>query len=266
MAELMMDVSQKTPDELGLDYALWNSKIIQEYVEKKYGIRYHRRSIRKIMTRLGFTAQKPMKMAQQRNPKKVKAWLETAYPKIKVKAMQEGARIYWGDEMGIQTTDNRARTYGLKGKTPIIKKNISRIKCNMLAIISPQGFMNWTVFKENFDSDKFITFLARIIRQIDQKIFLILDNHPVHKSRKVQDYVEKHKEKLELFFLPPYCPDLNPQELVNQDVKSNATTFRLIKNMHNLTYSLRLYLKRIQLNPSKIRNFFLKKEVRYAAY
>ena len=216
------------------------------------------------MTKLGFSAQKPIKLAYQRDPKKIELWLKDTYPKIKVRAMQEGARIYWGDEMGLQSSDNRGRTYGLRGSKPTIKKTGSRFKCNMLAAISPQGFMNWMVFEDNFTSSQFISFLGRLVRQVKQKIFLIVDNHKVHHSKNVKEYVSKHKEKLELFYLPPYCPDMNPQELVNQDVKANSANFRSVKSMKDLTINLRYYLTKIQFNEYKIRNFFLKPEVQYA--
>ena len=99
----------------------------------------------------------------------------------------------------------------------------------MLAAIRPQGFMNWTVFEDNFTSEKFVHFLRRLIKQVKQKVFLIVDNHRVHHSRRVREYVEKRKDKIELFFLPAYCPDMNPQELVNQDVKSHCNNFRVLK-------------------------------------
>jgi len=133
--ELKSKISSHTPDELGMDYTLWNSKVVQEYIESNYLYQYNRRSIRKIMNRLGFTSQKPIKLAYQRNPEKIKEWLTV----IKSRAMKESARIYWGDEMGIQSTDNRGKTYGLKGKTSAIKRSGSRFKCNMLAAISPKG-------------------------------------------------------------------------------------------------------------------------------
>ncbi len=264
--ELKYKILSHTPDELGMDYTLWNSKVVQEYIELNYLHRYNRRSVRKIMSRLGFTSQKPIKLAYQRNPGKIKEWLTVTYPEIRSRAMKEGARIYWGDEMGIQSTDNRGKTYGLKGKTPTIKRSGSRFKCNMLAMISPQGFMNWMVFEDNFTSKKCIEFLGRIIRQIKQKVFLILDNHRVHHSKKVKNYIEKHKDQLEIFYLPAYCPDMNPQELVNQDVKANANNFRALKSLKDLTINLRYYLTQIQFNEFKIRNYFTKKEVRYAAY
>lgn len=135
----------------------------------------------------------------------------------------------------------------------------------MLAAISPQGFMNWMVFEDNFTSKKCIEFLGRLIRQIKQKVFLILDNHRVHHSKKVKEYVAKYKDKLELFYLPPYCPDMNPQELMNQDVKANSNNFRALKSMNDLTINLRYYLTQIQFNEFKIMNYFTKKEVAYAA-
>lgn len=201
--ELIEVLLSKTPDELELPYTLWNSKAIHAFIKEKFGVSYSGRGIRKLLKRLGFSSQKPIKQAYQRNPEKVNAWLEEVYPNIKVRAMQEGARIYWSDEMGVQSTDNRGRTYGLVGKTPVIKKTGSRFKANMLAAISPQGFMNWMVFEENCDSKKFIEFLGRMRRQVKQKIFLIVDNHRVHHSKKVSQYVDKYKEDIEIFFYLP---------------------------------------------------------------
>ena len=103
--------------------------------------------------------------------------------------------------------------------------------------------------------------LGRMVRQIGQKVFLILDNHRVHHSKKVKAYVAKHKDKLELFYLPPYCPDMNPQELVNQDVKANSNNFRALKSVNDLTINLRYYLTQIQFNQYKIMNYLDRKSV-----
>ena len=263
---LISTITNTTPDVLGMDYTLWNSKVIKAYIETKYSIVYSDRGIRGLMQNLGFSSQKPIKLAYQRNPKKISEWLEQTYPGLKTKAMKEGARIYWGDEMGIHSSDNNGKTYGVIGKTPAVKKTGSRFKCNMLAAISPQGFMNWMVFKENFTSKLFIEFLRRMIRQIKQKIFMIVDNHKAHHSKDVKAFIEKHKDKIELFFLPPYCPDMNPQELVNQDVKANAYNFKALTCIENLMINVRSYLSKIQFNEFKIMKYFNKDEVKYAAW
>lgn len=264
MQDLKSKILSTTPDTMGMNYTLWNSKVLREYVEQKYQQKYNPRSIRKIMTKLGFSSQKPVKKAIQQDPEKVKKWLEVMYPEIKKRAIEEKARIYWGDEMGIQSTDNRGSTYGAKGKTPEIKRSAVRFKCNMLAAISPEGVMNWMVFEDNFESKKFIAFMGRLIRQVKQKIFLIVYNHKVHHCKKVTEYVKKRKGKIELFFLPPYSPELNPQELVNQDVKKNANNFKALTSMKNLAINVRLYLTRIQFNEWKIMKFFKEEHVAYA--
>ena len=198
--ELVDILLKNTPDEIGLEKTLWNSKVIQHFIEIKFSIKYSDRGIRNLMKKLGFSSQKPIKRAYQQSKDKVLKWLNETYPAIKVRAMQEGARIYWADEMGIQSTDNRGKTYGLIGVTPAIKKSGSRFKANMIAAISPQGFMNWMVFTEQCDSKKFIEFLGRMRHQINQKIFLIVDNLKVHHSKKVQQYVNKFKDEIEIFF------------------------------------------------------------------
>ncbi|STX81733.1 Transposase and inactivated derivatives [Legionella busanensis] len=188
---LLKTLLRQAPDDIGLDYTLWNSKAIGAYIEKAFGIKYSGRGLRDLLRRLGFSSQKPIKQAYQRDPNKVTQWLNETYPAIKTRAMQEGARIYWADEMGLQSCDNRGRTYGLVNQTPVIKKTGSRFKVNMLAAISPQGFMNWMVFENNCDSQIFIEFLGRLRRQVKQKVFLIVDNLKVHHSKNVQCYVGK---------------------------------------------------------------------------
>ncbi|STX81506.1 Transposase and inactivated derivatives [Legionella busanensis] len=201
-SELIAILLSKTPDEVGLEQTLWNSKVIRHFIAIRFSIHYSERGIRKLMSSMGFSSQKPIKRAYQQNADKVKRWLTEIYPAIKARASKEGARIYFADEMGIQSTDNRGRTYGLVGKTPVIKKSGSRFKANLLAAISPQGFMSWMVFTDTCDSQKFIEFLSRMRRQIKQKIFLIVDNLKVHHSKKVQHYINQFKEDIEIFFAP----------------------------------------------------------------
>lgn len=197
---LFKTLLEKTPDEVGLEATLWNSKVICYYIEKRFGIKYSRSGLRDFLRKHGFSSQKPKKQAYQRDTKKVSKWLNEVYPSIKARAKKEGARIYWGDEMGLQSCDNRGRTYGLKNNTPVIKRTGSRFKVNMLAAISAEGLMNWMVFEKNCDSKKFIEFLGRLRRQVKEKVFLIVDNHRVHHSKKVKEYVTKFKDEIEIFF------------------------------------------------------------------
>lgn len=197
---LKTELLTTTPDEHKLAFSLWNSKAICAFIWQRFNVTYTARGVRDLLRRMGFSSQKPIRKAYQKNEAKILQWLSVEYPRIKQRAMQDGARIYWADEMGVQSTNNRGKTYGLVNQTPAIQKTGTRFKINMLAAISPQGYMNWMVFEDNCDSNKFIEFLGRLRRQVKQKVFLIVDNHIIHRSNKVKEYVEKFKSDLEIFF------------------------------------------------------------------
>ena len=263
--ETQETIDSKTPDEVGLECVLWTRKAVREYIDKKYKVKYAVRSMTDVLNRWGFTPQKPLKIAIQKDPIRVQKWLDEDYVQIKKQAIEEGASIFWGDEMGLSSTDQRGRTYGKKGCTPSIQKTGSRFRCNMIAAITNQGSMKWNVFKESFTTDLFIDFLRRLTYKSPKKVFLILDNHKVHHAKKVTAWVQKHSHKIQLFFLPPYSPELNPQELVNQEIKGHSSNFKLMTSMEALSINLRCYLTKIQFNRYKIKAYFQKDSVRYAS-
>ncbi len=263
--EICNILETSTPDKEGLGCVLWTRKAVRELIYQKFKIKYAIRSLSDLLQRWHFTPQKPIKVAVQKDPAKVEKWLKEEYPTIKARAKQESAAIYWGDEMGLRSCDQRGRTYGKKGKTPAISKTGSRFRCNMIATITNFGLMKWMVFEGNFTVKIFINFLRRLVYKAQKKIFLIVDNHSVHHAKKVQEWLKRNHSKIELFYLPPYSPELNPQELVNQEIKGRANDFKIITSMLDLTINLRVCLTDIQFNIFKIMNYFKKKTVSYAA-
>jgi len=81
--------------------------------------------------------------------------------------------------------------------------------------------------------------MSRLIRQNEVPVFLIVDGHPVHRSRAVLDWVEERNESIRLFFLPGYSPELNPDELLNQDIKSCSVGRRRAKDKAELVKNVR---------------------------
>ena len=181
------------------------------------------------------------------------------------KAREQKAEIHWGDEAGFRSDHQVGTSYSPKGQTPVIKVTAKRFKTNMISTVTNKGTLRFMLFDESFTTDIFIDFLRRLIWKSKQKIFLILDNHKVHHAYKVQDWVEANKDKIELFFLPPYCPELNPDELLNQDVKSNAVGRKRPKTLADLKRDVRLYLFGTQNSPEIVKSYFQKSEVKYAA-
>ncbi len=156
------------------------------------------------------------------------------------------------------------KSFSFRGQTPVVEKSGSRLSLNVISMLSGKGVMRFMTFKENFTQDTFISFLGRMLRKARKKLFLIVDNHRSHHSKKVQAWLKKRREKIEVHFLPAYCPDLNPTELLNQDLKSNAFRGKLFKTQKEVDTATRVYLGDIQFNECKVNNFFKPDLVSYA--
>jgi transposase len=201
----------------------------------------------------------------EQNPEMVARWLEERYPAIKTRAHREKSLILWADEMGLRSDHTAGRSWSPVGQTPVIEGTGQRFATNVISAISNKGHLSLRVFKEKFVASVFIDFLSRLTRQSKgQKIILILDGHPVHRSKKVKQWVEAHAEQIELQFLPGYAPELNPTELLNQDVKTNALGRRHPHTQEELIGDTRSYLRSRQRTPRIIANYFEEKQVSYA--
>jgi transposase len=253
------------PDQLELPFVLWTREAVQWLLVKRFDIHVSVWTVGRYLKTWGFTPQKPVRQAYERNPKAVQAWLEREYPAIRRRGQQEKAEIHWGDEMGIRSDHQTGTSYGRKGKTPAIPGTGKRFGCNMISSITNRGRLSFMVFQRRFTGDVMIEFLRRLVRQSRRKVFLIVDGHPVHRSSKVANWIEKHKRRIRLFFLPGYCPDLNPDELLNQDVKSNAVGRQRPRNQSEMIRNVRSYLRSTQRQPDIVRRYFRSEKVSYAA-
>nr|WP_246167867.1 IS630 family transposase [Thermosulfurimonas marina] len=258
-------IRDRCPDQMKLPFALWTREAVGQLIERKFGIKLSVWTVGRYLRRWGFTPQKPLKRAYEQNPKEVKAWLEEEYPRIKQKAREEGAEIYWGDETGIRSDHQAGRSWAPKGETPVVEVSGKRFQFNMISAISNRGKMKFMIFGERFNAEIFIEFLRRLIRSNEKrKIFLIVDNHRVHHAKKVSKWVSRHKEEIEIFFLPKYSPELNPDEYLNQDVKTNAVGRRRSRTKEELMGNVRSYLMSTQRQPEIVKSYFRAPAVRYA--
>ena len=267
---IVRTISDKTPDQLKFPFMLWDRKSVQYLIKEKFDIILSLPTISRYLKKWGFTPQRPLSRSFEKNPKAVTRFLQEEFPAIKQQAKQEKGEIHFLDEMGLKNNIHHyIRGYSKKGQTPIIRKTGKRLSINMISTISNNGKMRFMTYEGSMDRDKFITFLKQLIKTNQKygnkkKIFLIADNLKVHKAYKVQDFIKKNKDKIEIFFLPSYSPELNPDELLNQDVKTNALKNKIVKTQNHLKNYLKSYLFKIQKTPQKIKNFFKKDCVKYA--
>lgn len=262
IARLVVD---KCPDQLKLPFALWTREAVQDLIRNRYGIEVAITTVGNYLRTWGFTPQKPIRRAFEQDPVAVKLWLDEIYPEIRRRAKAEGAVIYWCDEMGLRSDHVTGRSYGIRGRTPVIPGTGNRFGCNMISAVTNRGHLCFMVFIETFQVKIFLNFLKRLVKQNKGKVFLILDGHPVHRSRKARVWLEDNRNRIEFFRLPSYSPELNPDELLNQDVKSNAHGRYRPRNQTEMIGNIRSYLRSTQHHPDIVQNYFHERHVSYAA-
>jgi transposase len=264
-AQVVRTITDHCPEQLKLPFYLWTREAVAQLIEKRFGIQLSVWTVGRYLARWGFSPQKPLRRAYEQKPAEVERWLKEEYPALREKAKQEKALIYWGDEMGLRSDHVAGRSYGRRGQTPVIPGTGQRFGCNMISAITNKGRLNFMVFKSKFRADLFIGFLRRLIKQNEQKVFLIVDGHPVHHAKKVTHWLNKNERKIRLFYLPGYSPELNPDEMLNQDVKSNAVGKRRAHNQSELVKNVRGHLRSRQRKPHIVSKYFQEKHVQYAA-
>lgn len=264
-ATVCRTIIDRCPDQIKLPFCLWTRDAVSDLIRRRFGIEVSRWTTGRYLARWGFTAQKPVRHAYERNPEAVRKWMSYRYPQIRRRAKEMDAIILWGDEMGLRSDHTTGTSFGLRGQTPVIPGTGQRFGCNMISAISNRGELFFMVYVKRFVAKLFIKFLARLIRQVRTPIFLIIDGHPVHRSATVRRWVKRHEDKLRIFHLPDYSPDLNPDELLNQDVKSNAVGRQRPTDRKEMVSIIRSHLRSCQKKPEIVRNFFNEEHVRYAA-
>ena len=139
------------------------------------------------------------------------------------------------------------------------------MKIEMLSAISKRGKLHFILYKYNMNTEKLIDFMTRLIADSKKKVFLVLDNLRVHHAKLVQSWVEEHKDRIELFFLPPYSPEYNPDELLNSDIKRNAGAKQSPRSQAELETNVQNRLDFLASTPDIISSFFLAPFTQYAA-
>ena len=209
------------------------------YLLDKYGVRVALRTISEYLKRWGFTVQKPVKKAYAQNPTEVNRWLEKEYPQIHAKAKKENAEIYWGDETGIQNDANRERGFSPRGTPPTLFVEVKKVRLNMVSAISNNGRVRFMLYRNTMTAQMLISFIGRLIKDAGRKVFLILDNLRVHHSKAVKKWLLAHGSQIEVYHLPSYSPELNPDEYLNGALKEKVHRGLRVRNSDGLEFKVR---------------------------
>jgi transposase len=266
MLEWIYDtVTMKDPRQLKFPFALWTALMIAELIWRQYGIRLSKASVCRLLNQLGLSPQKPLWRAFQQNPERVEKWVKEDFAKIRDLARKQQADIFFGDEAGVRSDFHSGKTWAIRGKTPIVTTTGARFGWNMISAISPRGVLRFMIIEGKVTADVFVAFLKRLIHNWSRSIFLIVDGHPVHKSAAVAKFVASTEGRLQLFYLPPYSPELNPDEQVWNHLKNHGVGKQPITGPDQLKRLTLSHLRKVQKLPSLLRSFFAMPETAYAA-
>lgn len=252
-----------TPDEYQLPGKLWTRAIVQQLVERDYGRRYSLALISQRLHQLGLSAQRPLHRATRQDPEAMERWRETEFPALVARARDRNALIWFGDEASVRSDHHNGTTWGASGQTPVVRDSGDRFGWNLLSAISSRGECRFMVTAERGNAQVFIDFLTKLLTGQDRPIMLIVDNHRIHTAKAVQKFVAETAGKLELHYAPKYAPELNPDELAWNDVKTHGLDRLSFTNKAEMKRLIEEHFRRLQTLPDKIKSFFRGKPREY---
>lgn len=264
-AQVKRALIDKTPDQLKLPFALWTRDAVKLLMKQRFSLEMPIRTVGEYLKRWGFTPQKPVKRAYEQSSQAVKKWLKTDYPVIASRAKEEKAEIHWGDETGIQTGANRVRGFAPKGEKPVVNLVAKKSHVSMISAITNQGKVRFMMYRDAMNSEILIKFMTRLTKDAGRKVFLILDNLRVHHGKNVKHWLDEHKEQIEVFYLPPYSPELNPDEYLNSNLKTKVHSGIPIRNRKDLERKTLSFMRTLIKRPAQVRRYFKHPKVDYAA-
>lgn len=264
-AEIQRCLLDKTPDQYKLTFALWTRQAVQELIALRFAITMPIRTVGHYLHRWGFTPQKPLKRAYEQRPDAVTKWLKEEYPTIRERAVKEDAEIHWGDETGIRSDSQHGRSYSPKGKTPVIRLSARYTSVNMISSVTNQGKVRFMLYERTLNAKVLIKFMERLCRDAGRKVYLILDNLRVHHAKVVQAWLETHADEIEVWYLPSYSPELNPDEYLNGDLKAGIHSKPPVRSQKGLKRVVISHMKKLQKSPRRVSKYFEHPSIRYAA-
>jgi transposase len=263
--EVQKLITDHTPDQMKMSFALWNRDAVRLLIERRYGIRYGLPMISRLLKRWGFTPQRPVRKAYEQRPAAVRQWLDEVYPQVAAKAQAEGAQIWWADETAVKPECHYRRGYAPKGKTPEVRQAAKRFHSSLISAINNRGYMEWMALDQPLNAEVFIRFLGQLIKNRARKVYLVVDNLRVHHSQRVKEWIEPRKAQIELVYLPSYSPELNPDEYLNNHLKQTVTKDGAPRTKDELDAEVWVGMVMLKMNRPLVRRFFRHPNVQYAA-
>jgi transposase len=251
------------PRQLRFAFALWTREMVAELIAREFSVVLSLSSVGRLLRSLGLSPQRPLFRAYQQDPEAVEAWKNEQYPQIRTQAGEEGAEIFFCDEASVRSDFHSGTTWAPVGQTPVIKTTGARFSVNLVSAVTPKGKLRFSVVEGTLTAPKFIEFCRRLCHDVKGPVFLIVDGHPVHRSKAVKSFVASTEGKLRLFYLPSYSPELNPDEWVWKNVNHDRVGRIGVAGPDDLKAKAFAALRRLQRYPELVIGFFRDPDLSY---
>jgi transposase len=258
-------IEGENPQQMNLPFALWNRRAVMQLIEQLFGIQMPIRTVGEYLRRWGYRPQRPMKRALEQNPEQVRRWRAETYPDIVARAKAEAAEIYWADETAVAEDGNWLRGYAPKGHTPILTASTKRYGLSMISAINNRGLVRFKLIEGAMNTEIMIEFMEQLVEDSPRKVFLIVDNLKVHHAKLVTAWLDEHRRSIEIFYLPPYSPEINPDEYLNRDFKTGLQSSSRSESKGELVRKTEAFMNSLYQLPERVRFYFKHAKVRYAA-
>ena len=258
-------IDGNSPEQLGVASPLWSRRAVRDLILKELGVRMPVRTVGEYLKRWGYTAKRPRRHARDQDPEEVRDWLEETYPLIEAQAKQEDADILWCDEVGVAADEHPRLGYARKGEPATMEVPGPHIRVNMISAIGNEGAVRFMTYLGAMNAALFIVFLGRLVRTAPRKILLIADRLKAHEAARVEGWLAKHQEKIEVFYLPTHSPELNADEYLNNDLKGEVNEGGLPGDKGTLRSHIRGFMRWLLHLPEHVASYFKHPCMRYAA-
>jgi transposase len=257
-------ITKDSPQQHKFAFCLWTLGIIRSLLKRRFGVELSKSGISRLLAHLGLSPQRPIYRSYQQNPKSIEKYLKRTFPQVRALARERGAVIYFVDEAAVRADSHRGTTWGKVGQTPVVQDSGGRFSINLISAVSPRGDMKFRSFEGRMNEDKYLEFLTDLLHDTGRPLIVIADNASYHSGKFAKKCARRSNGKVTLFHLPPYAPELNPDEQVWNHSKARLGKV-FVQTKEHLLREVRNILMSIQRSRDLVRSFFQMKDTRYAA-
>jgi transposase len=264
-ARIQAKIKGHCPGDWGIASPLWTRRAVRDLIRIECAIDMPIRTVGQYLKRWGYTPKKPRHKAKGQDPEKLREWLENIYPAIAEAAAEQGGEIHWCDEKGVGANEFPGRGYAPIGEASEVEVAAHPCQMNVVSTITNEGKVRFMTYGSTMTATVFIVFLKRLVSGAHKKIFLIVDQLPVHTSGAVEKWLQGREDQIEMFYLPPRYPERNPDEYLNNDIHHDVNTAGLPNTQSELRQNIQRFLQSLAKLPDHVANYFRSPYITYAA-